>query len=151
MNLSQSIWRINEALSKMTTSQDIIAYMWTEDNENIDANKINVFNLNAEAEIQKAMEKSENNKVNLYKIKLEKGSNEIAFSNCIYYDNQNKTLPVGMDNDTRIIAKLSDMDIKLESKKIIRIGKLDDEEIGTKLIVKNINVLEYSVKQMEEE
>ena len=151
VNLSQAIWRINEALSKMTTSQDIVAYMWTEDDENIDANKINVFNLNAEDEVQKAIEKSENSKINLYKIKLEKGSNVIAFSNCIYYDNQNKTLPIGMDNDSRIIAKLSDMDIKLESKKIIRIGKLDDEEIGTKLIVKNINVLEYSVKQMEEE
>ena len=151
VNLSQAIWRINDAINKITTSQDIVAYMWTEDGENIDANKINVFNLNAEDEIKKAIEKSENNKVNLYKIQLEKGSNVIAFSNCIYYDNQNKTLPVGMDNDTRIIAKLSDMDIKLESKKVIRIGKLDDEEIGTKLIVKNINVLEYSVKQMEEE
>ena len=151
VNLSQAIWRINDAINKITTSQDIVAYMWTEDGENIDANKINVFNLNAEDEIQKAIEKSENNKVNLYKIQLEKGSNVIAFSNCIYYDNQNKTLPVGMDNDTRIIAKLSDMDIKLESKKVIRIGKLDDEKIGTKLIVKNINVLEYSVKQMEEE
>ena len=150
VNLSQAIWRINDAINKITTSQDIVAYMWTEDGENIDANKINVFNLNAEDEIQKAIEKSENNKVNLYKIQLEKGSNVIAFSNCIYYDNQNKTLPVGMDNDTRIIAKLSDMDIKLESKKVIRIGKLDDEKIGTKLIVKNINVLEYSVKQMEE-
>ena len=150
-NLSQSIWRINEALSKMTTSQDIIAYMWTEDDETIDANKINVFNLNAEDEVKNAMEKSENNKINLYKIKLEKGSNAIAFSNCVYYDNQNKTLPIGMDNDTRIIAKLSDTDIKLESKKVIRIGKLDDDEIGAKLIIKNINVLEYSVKQMEEE
>ena len=150
VNLSQAIWRINDAINKITTSQDIVAYMWTEAGENIDANKINVFNLNAEDEIQKAIEKSENNKVNLYKIQLEKGSNVIAFSNCIYYDNQNKTLPVGMDNDTRIIAKLSDMDIKLESKKVIRIGKLDDEKIGTKLIVKNINVLEYSVKQMEE-
>ena len=151
VNLSQSIWRINEALSKMTTSQDIIAYMWTEDDETIDANKINVFNLNAEDEVKNAMEKSENNKINLYKIKLEKGSNAIAFSNCVYYDNQNKTLPIGMDNDTRIIAKLSDTDIKLESKKVIRIGKLDDDEIGAKLIIKNINVLEYSVKQMEEE
>ena len=151
VNLSQSIWRINEALSKMTTSQDIIAYMWTEDDETIDANKINVFNLNAEDEVKNAMEKSENNKINLYKIKLEKGSNAIAFSNCVYYDNQNKTLPIGMDNDTRIIAKLSDTDIKLESKKFIRIGKLDDDEIGAKLIIKNINVLEYSVKQMEEE
>ena len=151
VNLSQVIWRINEAITKVTTSQDIIAYMWTEDGESIDANKINVFNLNAEDEVKKATEKSENSKINLYKIKLEKGSNVIAFSNCIYYDNQNKTLPIGMDNDTRIIAKLSDMDIKLESKKVIRIGKLDDEEIGAKLIVKNINVLEYSVKQMEEE
>ena len=151
VNLSQVIWRINEAITKVTTSQDIIAYMWTEDGESIDANKINVFNLNAEDEVKKATEKSENSKINLYKIKLEKGSNVIAFSNCIYYDNQNKTLPIGMDNDTRIIAKLSDMDIKLESKKVIKIGKLDDEEIGAKLIVKNINVLEYSVKQMEEE
>ena len=150
VNLSQAIWRINEALNKITTSQDIVAYMWTEDDENIDANKINIFNLNVEDEVQKAIEKSENSKINLYKIKLTKGSNVIAFSNCIYYDNQNKTLPIGMDNDTRIIAKLNDMDIKLESKKVIRIGKLDDDEMGTKLIIKNINVLEYSVKQMEE-
>ena len=151
VNLSQTIWRINEAINKITTSQEIVAYMWTEDGESIDANKINIFNLNAEDEIKKAIEKSENSKLNLYKIKLEKGSNVIAFSNCIYYDNQNKTLPIGMDNDTRIIAKLSDMDIKLESKKVIKIGKLDYEEMGTKLIVKNINILEYTVKQMEEE
>ena len=151
VNLSQSIWRINEALSKMTTSQEIIAYMWTEDGVTIDANKINIFNLDAEDEIKKAIEKSEDNKINLYKIKLDKGSNVIAFSNCIYYDNQNKTLPVGMDNDTRIIAKLSDMNIELDSKKVIKVGKLDDEEMGTKLIVKNINILEYTVKQMEEE
>ena len=151
VNLSQSIWRINEALSKMTTSQEIIAYMWTEDWVTIDANKINIFNLDAEDEIKKAIEKSEDNKINLYKIKLDKGSNVIAFSNCIYYDNQNKTLPVGMDNDTRIIAKLSDMNIELDSKKVIKVGKLDDEEMGTKLIVKNINILEYTVKQMEEE
>jgi hypothetical protein len=56
-----------------------------------------------------------------------------------------------MDNDTRIIAKLSDMNIELDSKKVIKVGKLDDEEMGTKLIVKNINILEYTVKQMEEE
>ena len=43
VNLSQVIWRINEAITKVTTSQDIIAYMWTEDGESIDANKINVF------------------------------------------------------------------------------------------------------------
>ena len=37
-----------------------------------------------------------------------------------------------MDNDTRIIAKLSDMNIELDSKKVIKVGKLDDEEINSK-------------------
>ena len=78
---------------------------------------INIFNLDAEAEIQDAINKTEDNKINLYRINLKKGINVIAFTNCVYYDNQNKTLPVGMDRDTRIIANLSNTDVKLDSKK----------------------------------
>ena len=80
-----------------------------------------------------------------------KGIKAIAFSNCVYYDNQNKTLPVGMDKDTRILAKILDTDISLESKKVIRVGRLEDNnDIASKLIIKTINVLEYSVKEIEE-
>ena len=87
----------------------------------------------------------------MYKINLEKGTNAIALSNCVYYDNQNKTLPVGMDKDTKILAKILDTDISLESKKIIRVGRLENEnDIASKLIIKTINVLEYSVKEIEE-
>ena len=152
VNLSQAIWKINEALNIITTSQDVIAYMWTEEDENMDIKKINIFNLNAEDEIIKAIENSKNGKVNLYKIKLKKGSNAIAFSNSVYYDNQNKTLPIGMDKDTRIIIKLNDMDIKLNSKRVIRIGKLEnEEETASKIVIKAVNVLEYEVGPMEEE
>jgi hypothetical protein len=64
---------------------DRLNVIYIEDGVTIDANKINIFNLDAEDEIKKAIEKSEDNKINLYKIKLGKGSNVIAFSNCIYY------------------------------------------------------------------
>ena len=79
---------------------------------------------------------------------MKKGINVIAFTNCVYYDNQNKTLPVGMDRDTRIIANLSNTDVKLDSKKVIRIAKLENEEVESKLISKAINVFEYTVKEL---
>ena len=125
--------------------------MWTEEDKTIDANEINVFNLDAEYEIEQAIRNSESSKINLYKIKLEKGAHVIAFSNCVYFDNQNKTLPEGMDKDTRIMVKLSDMDIKLNSKKNVKIGKLENDEITSKLDIKTVSILEYTVKQMEEE
>ena len=151
VNISQVIWRVNDAINKISTSEDIVAYMWTEEDKTIDANEINVFNLDAEYEIEQAIRNSESSKINLYKIKLEKGAHVIAFSNCVYFDNQNKTLPEGMDKDTRIMVKLSDMDIKLNSKKNVKIGKLENDEITSKLDIKTVSILEYTVKQMEEE
>ena len=94
---------------------------------------------------------TESGKVNLYKMNFEKDVNAVAFSNCVYFDNQNKTLPIGMDNDTRIIGKIKDADIKLESKKTVRIAKMDEDDIASKLNIKTINVIEYTVKKVEEE
>ena len=82
---------------------------------------------------------------------FDKNIKAIALSNCVYYDNQNKTLPIGMDKDTRILAKILDTDISLDSKKVIRVGRLEDEnDISSKLIIKTINVLEYDVKEIDE-
>ena len=93
---------------------------------------------------------SKTGKINLYKMNFEKGVKAIAFSNCIYFDNQNKTLPEGMDSDTRILAKILDTEIKLENKKVIRVGLLEDEtDDSAKLIIKTIHLLEYSVKEIE--
>ena len=55
---------------------------------------------------------------------------------------------MGIDRDTRIIANLSNTDVKLDSKKVIRIAKLENEEVESKLISKAINVFEYTVKEL---
>ena len=141
---------INDIITKNKISQEILAYMCTTDDENIDVNAINVFNLNSERELEKALKEEESLKLNLYKMNLQKGTNIIAFTNSIYYDNQNKTLPLGMDRDTRIIVKLTDMDLQLNNKKTIRIGMLEDEEdAAAKLIIKTVNIIEYTIKEIE--
>ena len=57
-----------------------------------------------------------------------------------------------MDTDTRILAKILDTDITLQNKKVIRVGILDNEkDDSAKLIIKTINLLEYYVKEVEEE
>ena len=149
--LENSINVIEEAMDKNKLQQEVAGYKWIEEDQNIDTNEFNIFNLNPEKEIENALMSTESGKVNLYKMNFEKNVRAIAFSNCVYYDNQNKTLPVGMDKDTRILVKILDTDISLESKKVIRVGRLEDEnDSSSKLIIKTINVLEYSVKEIEE-
>ena len=147
--LNNAIRTIDKALEKNQLGQDISAYAWKEE-ENLDPNKINIFNLNPEKEIEEALRTTENTKITLYKMNIGKGVKIVAFSNCVYFDNQNKTLPLGMDKDTRLIAKLLDTDIHLDSKKVVKVGRLEDEkDEASKLIIKTINVLEYTVKPIE--
>ena len=146
--LNNAINIVEEAIEKNKLKQNISVYKWIEEDENIDTNELNVFNLNPEKEIENALMDTESGKVNLYKMNLEKGVEIVAFSNCVYYDNQNKTLPVGMNKDTRLLANILDTDITLDSKKVIRVGRLEDnDDIASKLIIKTINVLEYTVKE----
>ena len=146
--LENAIEVIIHAIAKNKLEQELSAYKWLPEEENIDTNELNVFNLDAKKEIEKALKESETGKINLYKMNFEKDVKAIAFSNCVYFDNQNKTLPVGMDKDTRIIAKILDTDITLQNKKVIRVGILEDEnDDATKLIIKTINLLEYGVKE----
>ena len=148
--LNEIISTIEETINKISLGQNLSGYKWIPEDENIDTNEFNIFNLDVEKEIESAIKESVTGKINLYKMNFEKGIKAVAFSNCIYYDNQNKTLPEGMDLDTRILANILDTDITLLNKKVIRVGILENENDDlSKLIIKTINLLEYSVKNIE--
>ena len=147
--LQDAIITICKAISQIELDQELAAYKWIPEEESIDTNELNVFNLDAEKELENAIKESETGKINLYKMNLSKGVKAVAFSNCVYYDNQNKTLPEGMDSDTRILAKILDTDITLDNKKVIRVGLLEDEkDDSAKLVIKTIHLLEYTVKEI---
>ena len=56
-----------------------------------------------------------------------------------------------MYKDTRAIIKLKDTDINLDSKNTVIIGILEEDDNSSKLSIKTINVLEYTVNPIEQE
>ena len=96
--------------------------------QDINKNSINIFDFNIENEINEEITSSDEDNITLYKLNLVKGMNAILFTNCIFFDNQNKTLPVGMDLSSKAIACLSNLEIKKRKIASFRIARLEDEK-----------------------
>ena len=131
---------LQTALPKIKITENVPIYMAVNGGK-INKSNINVFNLNPEQEIKKAI-KDEGNKISLYKINLERNENAIAYTNSVYYDNKNKTLPLGMDVSTNILFDISQAKLKKENKLNFRIIVMQED--GTPSI-KMVNVAEFSV------
>ncbi len=140
--LEKVIENVKTALEKVVISEDLPVYKAIQDKV-LDENEINVFDMNPEAEMKEVIQEKES-KINFYKIHLKQGSNAISFTNCIFYDNQNKTLPIGQDLSTKILVDVSKLDMKLKGKssfKMVDFEK-DNEDFST-IKIKTITVFEY--------
>lgn len=142
--LDDIIKNLREALKKTTTSQEITLYKAIPDEINLD--KFNIFDFNPEKEIKEAIS-GDTTKINLYKINLSKGTNVIAYTNSVFYDNQNKTLPIGMDLSTKALidsSKITDLTNKPVKK--FKIVTFEDEKNElSKIKVKTVNVFEANI------
>ena len=102
-----------------------------------------MFNINPEQELKTAI-KNNGTSINFYKINVKKGANGISFTNCIFYDNQNKTLPVGQDLSTRILVDVSKLKLELKKKFSFKIADYEKEKDEfSDVIIKTVNVYEY--------
>ena len=141
---------IKKALDKVVIIEDMPIYKIVE-NEKLDAKDFNIFNINPENEIRENI-KNKSNKFNLYKVNVKRGINAISYTNIIFYDNQNKTLPIGQNISTKILVDLSNVDVKLINRTSFKITEIEDEKDDfSKVNVKTINVLEYDVILREED
>ena len=74
-------------------------------------------------------------KINLYNIKLNKNTKAIALTNIAYYDNTNRTLPLGMNISDKILVDLSKFKLELKKQKLFRINQeIDEMNVVTKII-----------------
>ena len=146
MSLENIITNIKEALTKVVVPEEIPVYKAIQDDK-IDDRKINIFDINPENEIREAI-KNGDNKINFYKINLNEGTNAISYTNCIFYDNQNKTLPVGQDLSTKILVDISKLEITLKAKTKFKIVEFEDEKDDfSKVDIKTVNVFEFEVEK----
>lgn len=150
LTLQSIIKNITSALEKGVIPENLPVYKAVLDDK-LNNKEINVFNINPEEEIKDAMVE-DGNKINLYKINVKEGTNGVAFTNIIFYDNQNKTLPLGMDLSTKLILNTAKLHLNLLSKKTFKVAKLEDEKDDfSEVLVKDVEVYEYEIVVFDEE
>ena len=139
--LEETVRNIKEAIGKIKTTEKLTLYKAVPD-DRLDKNKINVFNMNPEEEINDIL-KQDSDEINLYKLELESGTNVLGFTNCIYYKNKNKTLLFGMDLSTKMIVDLTDLEDNLKNNNTFRIIVFENEKDDfTKVNIKKVNLWE---------
>lgn len=144
LTLETVVDNIRKALDKVVIIDDLPVYKIIDD-EKLNNQNFNIFNINPEKEIQENI-KNKPSKFNLYKINAKRGMNGISYTNIIFYDNQNKTLPVGQDISTKILLDLSKVDLKLINRTSFKMTEIEDEKDDfSKVNIKTIHVFEYDI------
>ncbi len=149
VTLQSIMLNILKALEKGIIPDNLSVYKAIEENE-LDEKNINIFNIDIETEMENVI-KYNGDKINLYKLNIKEGTKGIGFTNIIFYDNQNKTLPVGMNLSTKILLDNSKMNLKLLSKKSFKIANVEDYENDFQnIVIKDVNVYEYEICKKED-
>jgi len=130
--LKDIIETIKNSMKKFKTFIDIPVYMVG----NLE-NKLNIFYINPE----EALEQSNGSQKTLYKINLSEGTNCLPLSNIIYYNNENKTLPLGMNVTSGVLLNMEDLELKEEE--IEENYKVEFGETGAKVL--KLNIYKYDV------
>ncbi len=141
--LKDIINNLKSAFSKIKMTVDMPIYKATM--ESITEYPYNKFDIKGNKAVISLLE-DETNEFYLYKINLKENTPIIAFTNITYFENTNKTLPLGMnvtdniliDNDLINLEKMSEDIIKMVSYK-------DKNNPLSETGIKTINVIEYKI------
>lgn len=136
---------IEGAIPKITSKYDMPLYKVVPITENIEENNFEIFDINVENELRN-FEDSGEGAVNLLKINFKEEMPLLFYSNIVFYDNNNKTLPEGMNLSSNVLIDCRKFDFKLIAKAKFRTNNYFNEQ--NNLILpksKDIFVYEYDV------
>lgn len=143
--LEQIINNIKSSLEKVQIEEELPIYKIISEDE-FNSNNFNVFNINPVDEVTNNIQSKENT-MDLYKLNLKTKLNGIPFTNIIFYDNQNKTLPIGMDLSSRILIEVKQEELKNENIfKFNLINFENEKDEFSKIEIKTVNVFEYDIE-----
>ena len=143
LSLEKVIENLKMAMEKVVLLEDVPVYKATVDNE-LEEKNINLFDMNPETEIREIL-KQDKNQIYFYKFYLKKGTNGICLTNSIFYDNQNKTLPVGQDLSSKVLVDISKLNKQLKEENSFKIVDLEENNDFSKINIKTVHVIEYEV------
>ena len=103
---------IEGAIPKITSPFDMTLYKVVQIPHQIQENNLEIMNINIENELKEYEDKGEG-ALNLLKINIKEGMPLIYYTNIIFFDNTNQTLPEGMDMCSNVLVDCSKFNFKL--------------------------------------
>ncbi len=134
-NLQYYLGLIKEAFNKIQAPYNMSAYKINNKKE-IDG--IDIFDINPENALKTIMENKKDNII-LCRINIKEKMPIIYYSNIMFYDNFNKTLPLGMDLSTEVLIDLDKIKVKCVKEEEFNINYYLEDEAVTK----KVKVYEY--------
>ena len=139
-NLESYLKLIREALNKIKSPYNMSAYcIGTKKN----LKGLNILSINPKDAFEGEL-LSKKNKITLCKIDIKENAPLLFYSNIIFYDNLNKTLPLGMNLSSDVLIDADKLNLKFSKEESFYINyKIDEFDYGTKEIV----VYEYEMQE----
>lgn len=144
--LQSIITYIEGAIPKGRAEYDFSLYKVSQITEQVKEDSFDVYNLNAEKALEEYKDDGEG-ALNLIKLNYKEGLPLLYYSNIIFFDNNNQTLPVGMDLSTSVLLDGRKLEFTLVGKNKFRTNNYFTE--SNKLILpksKDVLVYEYDVE-----
>ena len=136
---------IEESMKKIKSTYDFSLYKLVQISENVKEKCFDTYNINIENELKDFYDRGEG-ALNLIKINFKEDMPLIYYTNILFYDNANKTLPEGMDISTQVLLDCSKFNFELIKKNKFRTNNYFRESNNLLLPKsKDLFVYEYNV------
>lgn len=138
---------LENALKKIPTNTNLSVYKFGNWSLSVKENTFDIYNLDINHELENG-NLEEDVTYNLIKLNLNENIPIAAFTNSVFYNNQNNTLPKGMDKSTKLLLDMQNFDILPRPENKIKFTILNDDY--AKIITLNIKEYNLKIKTFEE-
>ena len=140
---------LERTIPKGKAEYDFSLYKVCQITEQVKEKSFEVYNLSVENALKEYNDDGEG-ALNLIKLNYKEGLPLLYYSNIIFYDNNNQTLPIGMDLSTSVLLDCMKLDFKLVNKTRFRTNNYFTESNNLVLPkTKDVLVYEYDVSIKE--
>ena len=130
---------LENSIEKITINKNIDIYKIGNWSLKIKEDVYDIYNLDINEELKNISE--EDTSFNLFHLELDTEFKALFLSNIFFYNNLNKTLPLGMDISSQVLLDMSKYTYRLKEIKKVRVTK----EENNKALTKNLNIYIYKV------
>ena len=135
--IKENLAKLEDAIDKTVVDMELDVYKIVNWTAKLKENNIEIYNFNINEE--KINIVKEDKTYNLYHLNIPNEANMIPLTNIIFYTNNNKTLPLGMDVSTQVLIDMNKFNFVVSEYISTKINVVE----GLYSNIKNLNIYRY--------